>query len=284
MRIAFVSDQHIDSRNDPDSWWRARACYERVARDRPDHLVLLGDTFDSCAAFRRDHARVQFTLERLGFWRRDRLSVVPGNHDVYRLGHHASLARTLFDVARDALVTPFDERAAFGAWAEQLLAAEDRVYPGRVFPFVKRLGADFALWGVDTVAPTLLGSISGYWDGSVDRHLAASTSRNLVAMHHPPYHSPAPRRAIDAVWDPPFGFRDPDYAALGEGLRRSRVEAVVCGHVHRRERRSWRAFGTSVYLVGNSGALVENPYAGLLTVRPGRHSWRRVSLASAPYR
>jgi 3',5'-cyclic AMP phosphodiesterase CpdA len=43
FRLAVLSDLHVDSRADADSWALAKTAFEAVAEERADHIVNAGD-------------------------------------------------------------------------------------------------------------------------------------------------------------------------------------------------------------------------------------------------
>lgn len=84
LKIAVVSDNHIDIEVEPDSWELAKAAFKKVAAANVDHVVIAGDLFDCATAMHRDRDQVERFLSRLGLWHRDRLSIVVGNHDIFQ--------------------------------------------------------------------------------------------------------------------------------------------------------------------------------------------------------
>jgi hypothetical protein len=83
LRIAVLSDLHVDTSIAPASWDLARCALKSAVRSGADHVVLAGDTFDCATAMLRDRAALQAYLVQLGLWHRDRLTVIVGNHDVH---------------------------------------------------------------------------------------------------------------------------------------------------------------------------------------------------------
>jgi DNA repair exonuclease SbcCD nuclease subunit len=66
MTIAVLSDNHIDTEVEPDSWKLAQEVFKQVAAAKVDHVVIAGDLFDCATAMERDRERVERTLRRLG--------------------------------------------------------------------------------------------------------------------------------------------------------------------------------------------------------------------------
>lgn len=282
MRVAVLSDQHIDTRFDPESWTLARAAFRAVDAARIDHLVLAGDTFDCSTAMRRDRARVRTFLRRLGLWHRDRLTIVPGNHDLFHTPHHGTplaRAREMVRIARRDAQLSFD---IFCEWVDDLIAPRDRLDPAMPFPHVKRLGP-LELWATDTVSRETVYAGNGYWyeesDDLLRAHAAAlAGGRRVVAMHHPPFEDEQHRIGLKTLRRQfPFGFPAPDFERLRRFVGDTRAEAILCGHVHQTGGTpyTWPVGQTVAYLMGRSGRVnVERSLFGLLEVpRQGPLVW-----------
>lgn len=176
----------------------------------PHHIAVTGDLCNIGLPAEYEAALVW--LEALG--EPARVSVVPGNHDIYtRLRSHPGVETWRDYMTADA----FGEAVAAGA------------PPGRGgFPYVRRVG-NVALVGVNSAIETRP-FVSG---GKVGRAqlarlaalldaLAGSPLARVVMIHHPPLSSQAsPSRGIA------------DAAALEAVLARAGAELVLHGHNHR---------------------------------------------------
>ena len=76
LRIAVLSDLHIDRDVDARSWDLARTAVAAALAQQPDHVVIAGDVFDRARAQDADRTTVKRHLARLGLWHRDRLTIV----------------------------------------------------------------------------------------------------------------------------------------------------------------------------------------------------------------
>jgi len=115
------------------SWAAARALIDDLREQAPDHVVVTGDV--SNLALPAEFARVAGLLGELGD--RQRLSLVPGNHDAYTF---AAARRRHFD-------------RAFAPWLVSDLPAVTAGGDGACYPWVKLLGP-IALVGLSSARPS----------------------------------------------------------------------------------------------------------------------------------
>jgi 3',5'-cyclic AMP phosphodiesterase CpdA len=194
-----------------------RDVVERIVADmalhRPDHIVVTGDLVN--IGLPQEHANALAWLRTLG--PPDRVSVIPGNHDIYsRIGHDPGTRRWAAYMASDAQGSDF------------VRAAGD-------FPFVRVFGP-IAFIGVNSAIPTAPLMAWGRVGRDQLTALAATLERlaeadlfRVVLIHHPPLPGQASRARglIDA-------------AGFGAVLARHGAELVLHGHNHR----SMVAWGT----------------------------------------
>jgi 3',5'-cyclic AMP phosphodiesterase CpdA len=186
-----------------------RHVLDRIVADMraqaPDHIAIGGDLCN--IGLPREHAGALAWLESLG--PPERVSVVPGNHDIY-----GSLGRD----------------PGVGRWADYMTSdAQGAGLAGRAggFPFLRVLGG-VALIGVNSAVPTPPAMAWGrVGTGQLERLGAVLDGARgagllrLVMIHHPPLPGQAVRgRALE------------DAAALKEVLARHGAELVIHGHNH----------------------------------------------------
>lgn len=245
------------------NWTRRRqaahlpATLERIVADvralAPDHIAVTGDLAN--IGLPAEFEAAERWLAALG--PPERVSVVPGNHDVY-----CRLGRAEPGVAR---------------WAAWMTGDGDELPPGRrmtghgdlgdFFPYVRRLGR-VALIGLNSAvetAPLLATGRIGPQQlarlGVVLDRLAGERRVRIVLVHHP---------VLPGQAEPTHALRDA--AALEAVIVRHGADLVLHGHKHRRmlEQRDTRT--GRVVLVGVPSASVGAPYgrdhlAGYLVVR-----------------
>jgi 3',5'-cyclic AMP phosphodiesterase CpdA len=224
--IAHLSDVHLSPIDGftPRHWslkralgyanWlrQRRAHYDRAVLDRivadieaaaPDHIAVTGDLVN--IGLPQEHINALAWLETLG--PPQRVSVVPGNHDIY------------VRLRRD----PGAER-----WARYMASDAGEPAPGEPrFPFLRRLGP-IGLIGVNSAVPTPPLLASGRVGRAQRERLAglleslgAEGLFRLVLIHHPPLPGQATRlRALR------------DAAELKALLVRHGAELVIHGHNH----------------------------------------------------
>ena len=195
-----------------------REVADRIAADAlaldPDHIVVTGDLANIGLPAEYDAA---FTwLQGLG--PPDRVSVVPGNHDIYtaRLHGASCLDRWAAYMASDA----------FG----KTITGSS----GQSFPYVRRLGA-LALIGVNSAVPTPPFVAAGRVGPDQLERLGLVLDRlhglglvRVILIHHPPLPGQAPPRR---------GLEDAhEFEAV---LERHGAELVLHGHNHR-DMLAWR--------------------------------------------
>jgi predicted phosphodiesterase len=235
LRIAVLSDHHIDTKTAPGSWRLAQRAFKTVATAKPDHVVIAGDLFDCSTAMLRDRDRVEKYLRRLGLWHRDRLTIVVGNPDIFHTPHHGSRAHKLGEYARAAGHRAARMYAEFGAWVSDLARADDCLAENDLYPLRKRLG-HVTLLAADTTAATTKFSGNGYWRKDDDRVLrgavADSGERCVLAMHNAPFVSAEQTVTAFLKGELEVGFPRREHRRLGRFTDYTQVDAIVCGHIH----------------------------------------------------
>ena len=200
LTIAHLTDVHLGpiAGFKPRYWnlkralgyanWRRnrRLAYERGVLDRivadlaaqaPDHIAVTGDLTN--IGLPQEHINALTWLKGLGT--AERVSVIPGNHDIYsRLGSDPGTARWAAFMASD-------------------LPGALHADHGQTFPFVRMRGP-VAIIGVNSAVPTpplvALGRVGaaqiGRLAGILERLGRARVFR-LVLIHHPPLTGQAKR-------------------------------------------------------------------------------------------
>jgi len=170
----------------------------------PDHVAVTGDLIN--IALKAEFAPARTFLERLGS--PDRVTLVPGNHDVY-VRATAGHAEHLW--------------SAYMRGDEASAGSSDRV----IFPFLRRRGP-IALIGLSSALPTAPLMATGRLGAEQIKRLAellASLRRErafrVVLIHHPP------------LSDEPRHKRLTDAPPLRRVLQQHGAELVLHGHDHR---------------------------------------------------
>jgi 3',5'-cyclic AMP phosphodiesterase CpdA len=205
-----------------------------LAAQAPDHIAVTGDLTN--IGLPQEHINALAWLKGLGS--PERVSVIPGNHDIYsRLGGDPGAHRWAAYMASDA-------RGALHA---------DH---GETFPFVRLLGP-VAIIGVNSAVPTPpLVAVGRVGPAQVAR-LATILERlgharvfRLILIHHPPLTGQARR------------YRDlADADAVQAVVARHGAELIIHGHNHH-NMLAWcpTAAGGKVAVVGAPSAALGRPH------------------------
>ncbi|WP_425069414.1 metallophosphoesterase family protein [Reyranella sp.] len=197
------------------NWWRNRVQLHRpealaglvadIRKQAPDHIVLTGDLVN--VSLPDEFARASKWLEGLGT--PDRVTIVPGNHDVY-------------------VATQW--RESLGRWGVYI--AGDGQPPAadfKVFPTLRRRGP-VALVGLNSGLPKppffATGTLGEAQIASAEKLLAELGREGLcrvVMIHHPPLTTESRFKRLT------------DAAAFQAMIRRVGCEIVLHGHNHRSE-------------------------------------------------
>ena len=210
-----------------------RSVVDRITADladqHPDHIIVSGDLTN--LGLPGEHAAALDWLRRLG--PPDRVTVVPGNHDIY------------CPLWRDPGVERWRDYMRSDAGGAALVTAVERG-----FPFVRLVGK-VAVVGLVSAVPTApfqatgrLGAAQLAAIGPLLDRLAGDYFR-LVVIHHPPLPGQADaRRALT------------DAGSFEAVLKKHGAELVVHGHNHvdMVATRSWP--GGAIHVVGAASASV----------------------------
>ena len=239
LRIAVLTDQHIDTVANKKSWSRAQRAFRIAADAQPDHVVIAGDLFDCSTAMRRDHPKVERALRDVGLWDAEKLTIIPGNHDIFHTPHHGSLEDRLLEWTRISLEDASEMYDEFCRWVSPLTPANTRV-ASAVYPNLKDLGGPL-LVAVDTTGPDTRSSSNGCWgDDEMLRAKLGEGAMVVVASHHAPFKSKrANTKRVLRDLDTPLGFPKAHYRRLVSFADDVGVAAWLCGHVHDRKKRKW---------------------------------------------
>ncbi len=252
MKIAHLSDLHYGFSAERDALVERRLT--QVQRAHPDHLILSGDLSQSGRA--EEFRALAALLRRSGFSTSDRLTVLPGNHDLYYFffkDFHAGgdFYRKWRQVPRTALkIHAYDQphyekdlsffvhsfRNAF----RSILTLNDRETDP--YPFIKLLDERVALIVLDSnrCLPHISRNVfcsNGYVDpGSAERILAheelAGRFKIVVLHHHLLPASVVSRREGRLFAAATRLINRRELVAL---LDRFRPDLVLHGHYHRQE-------------------------------------------------
>jgi 3',5'-cyclic AMP phosphodiesterase CpdA len=199
-------------------WIHERPIADEIAADalrhEPDHVVVTGDLANLGLPAEYDAAFSWLA----GLGPPERVSVVPGNHDIYTARMHGA---SCIERWRDFMESNPPGSEIVGKCAMR-------------FPYVRIFGG-IAIIGLNSAVPTppfvAAGRVGGEQLARLARVLHACSDKGLtrlILIHHPPLPGLAPpRRALE------------DAAALARVLDEYGAELVLHGHNHR-DMLNWR--------------------------------------------
>jgi 3',5'-cyclic AMP phosphodiesterase CpdA len=226
-----------------------------MAAQKPDHIAVTGDLVN--IGLPQEHALALAWLRDLG--PADRVTVVPGNHDIYvRLLRDPGVMRWRDYMTSNADGAPFAVNSSAG------------------FPFVRRFGR-LALIGVNSAVPmppVIAAGRVGHEQlarlGDILAVLARQRLVRVVLIHHPPLPGQAPwSRALR------------DAAELEQVLAMHGAELILHGHNHTNMVAVHRLGERRVPVVGIASASIGRPYKN----EPlGRYNLLHIALTDAGHR
>ncbi len=147
MTITHLSDLHLSLTNRRENIRNLRRILEHLSRSGTDHIVITGDIAANADEEELHFARTVF--EAYGLFHRDRLTVIPGNHDIFGGVHTAEDALKFPGRCQS---TPFAEKiAAFYRVFHPIFEGSVHASRQHPFPFVKVV-KEVALIGLNSVA------------------------------------------------------------------------------------------------------------------------------------
>ncbi|MDP4200465.1 MAG: metallophosphoesterase [Bacteroidota bacterium] len=190
MRIAHLSDPHINLKYHPQHLPRLRRTLEDALRRGAEHIVITGDLTSNADA--RDLRTTRRLFEMLGIMRSSKLTIVPGNHDIYG---GPQLADDVLAFPERCRICDTRERLAIFQEHFSELFADTITVGGLAYPFVKRL-KHVAFMALNTVAEhSVIGNpfgsngeiVKGHRQ-SIDHlgnfHAWRTARYRIVLMHH----------------------------------------------------------------------------------------------------
>lgn len=203
-----------------------------VHAQAPDHIAVTGDLVN--IGLPAEYVAARDWLTALG--PPDRVSVVPGNHDIY------------VEPEGTAGVALWADYMSPDAYGHSIMGKAGALEAGPRFPFLRRVGSA-AIVGVNSSCATAVGYAGGEVGAAQRQRLGVILSQlkaeglfRLVLIHHPPMPGlTPPRRSIL------------DAAEVEAVIARHGAELVLHGHNHRRSQA--RIGDTRIEGIGSASAV-----------------------------
>lgn len=190
MRIAHLSDPHINLKYHPQHLPRLRRVLEDALKRGADHIVISGDLTSN--ADHRDLRTTRRLFEMLGIMSPSKLTIVPGNHDIYGGPH---LADDILAFPEHCRTCNTQEQLAVFQENFAELFSDSITIGGLPYPFLKRL-KHVAFMGINSIAEhSLTGNPVGS-NGEITKseraivtqlgnnHAWQTAQFRIVVMHH----------------------------------------------------------------------------------------------------
>ncbi len=242
FRIAHLSDPHLSRQYYREHIKSLKILLRAILEEGVDHIVISGDIISTADA--NDFYLAREVFSTFGILQSDRLTVVPGNHDIFGGPHRAVDVLSFPTHIRTVDYRRHHElfRDVFGETFEGAVTAGSN----DPYPFVKRVGP-ISLIGLNSIPPwslrsNLLGT-NGIVDDAqcqtlVDMHQQGlwKDSHPVAVMHHH-FHDLTDDAPSNGFWK--------RVETRTMRLRRRRrlirlfkeigVDTVMHGHIHRNE-------------------------------------------------
>ena len=240
-RLIHISDPHLSRQYYREHMKSLKLLLRLILEAGCDHLVITGDIVST--ADPDDYYLARELFASYGLLHSDKLTVVPGNHDIFGGPHRAvdvlSFPQHIRSVDYYRRMDLFNE-----AFAE-CFAGVEQLVPNTQFPFIKKAGP-FEILGLNSIAPWSLWDNPLGSNGVLDEaHFAAleqlETAGNpkatrIVALHHH-FNNLHDDAVQNSLW------RKIESRTMRMKKRRKtmrllsalQVSAVLHGHIHRNE-------------------------------------------------
>lgn len=261
--LVHISDPHLSRQFYREHLRSFKLLVGSILEGGCDHLLITGDIVST--ADPDDYFLAREILDRFGLLHSSKLTVVPGNHDIFGGPHRAvdvlSFPRYIrsIDYSRhlDLFVEAFKE------------SFEECTYlaPGHLFPFVKKIGP-FAIIGLNSIPPWSLwdnplgsnGMISQtQWEG-ISRLADSSILSGaipIVAIHHHFNDLVSDDAPSNALWQfiENKTMRMRKRRKLLRLFNTLKVRYIFHGHIHRNETYEMQG----IRFVNGGGAVCDDP-------------------------
>ncbi len=244
MKIAHISDIHLDSQRNPNCLEEIEVLIQRIFNSGHDHLVMTGDIVD--VANYDDLYLLRDIFQRNGVLHWERVTIIPGNHDIF--GKYEFSSNGVGSTASRALQsTGFNFTKKLHEFCDifrETITDEPEIT--MYFPFVKVLNG-----GKNGVA---LLSFSSVLEWSVRRNPVGSrgyihaeqrhaalqkevmdvlNGRFTIALLHHAYRIFEPKNAADAafIWSMELIERE----SFLKTMKKLNVKLALHGHYHKAE-------------------------------------------------
>jgi 3',5'-cyclic AMP phosphodiesterase CpdA len=263
FQIAHISDPHISRQYYRDHIKSFKILLRAILDNGIDHVIITGDIVST--GNKDDYFLAREILAGHGLLNSNRLTVVPGNHDIFG-GPHRAVDILSFPRYIRSVDYMRNKELFQNAFAETFEGIE-RISPIDLFPFIKKVGP-FNIIGLNSVPPWSLRKNPLGTNGMLDeqqieslKDLASASildfRTNIVAIHH---HF---NDLLQSEYDGGNIFRKIESNTMRMRKRKKilklfqsiDVQYVLHGHIHRNELYE----RNNVLFANGAGAVCDDP-------------------------
>lgn len=147
MKIAHISDIHLDKNCKRKNYYRTLQLLEYIADNNFDHVIISGDLTENAESSAFELARK--TLNRFGLLDPKKLTLTIGNHDIFGGVH---LAEDVINFPAKCRLTDYDTKVrGFEKYFAETFTKTIRPIIHNPFPFIKEFD-DFILISLNSIA------------------------------------------------------------------------------------------------------------------------------------
>ncbi len=264
IKLAHFSDLHLAGRQDSRRLERLETLLEAIIKAGCSHIVISGDLFNSTEP--SDWMVVREILQKKNLYSWDKVTIIPGNHDLINLEEEMRIYNALNPGAGGKAKRLRRKMKEFCSVFRELITGEDAVAG---FPYIKVLqygDISISLVMVNTVFPwnnidnplgargsIKRGELEALFDPSVENALRDSF---VIGVFHHAYRIYGTDVLLDQAFDWTMELKNRE--ELLHTMQRLKASVLLHGHFHR--------FQT--YTVGGIGVV----NGGSFRLNPRRYS------------
>jgi Icc protein len=146
MKIAHISDLHIDKNYKRNNFYKTLRLFEYIASHNYDHIIISGDITENAEDSAFEITRT--LLKRYGWLDSGKLTLTIGNHDIFGGVH---LAEDVMNFPKKCRLTDYDAKVnTFEKYFEETFRKTLKS-PNGLFPFIKEFD-EFVLISLNSIA------------------------------------------------------------------------------------------------------------------------------------
>ncbi|MCB0723246.1 MAG: metallophosphoesterase [Ignavibacteriae bacterium] len=240
-RIAHITDIHIKYDNPAPNVTKFRALLMDAISSGCDHIVLTGDIADY--ADERDYAIIRGVLDEFDLLNSSRLSVIPGNHDIYG-GPSPELPFFMYPTRCKEL----DYGSMLNQFYNSFIETFENIVTSKTsfLPYIKLLNNDVAVIAINSIAEYSRdmnplgtnGLVSGKQLKEIDELAEIAGIKNkvkIVLIHHH-FNKPGENKnhPEHTLWlkTEQWKMRIHDKGSIFDFFKKHKVNMVLHGHTH----------------------------------------------------